>query len=201
MSTRDAQREKRYDEILETALDQFIRRGYAGTKIKDIADAAGMSVGLLFHYFDSKEALYLELIRQGVEAPREMLRCFPAEPPMAFFESCAEGLLYFARRSPYTAKMFVLTNDASDCHGIPEAARQLVDSLNFYDEMVPLIEEGQRDGSIRPGEPLALAVAFWTALQGVIEVHARNAQLPMPNPEWIVDILRAKPEQVQADEI
>lgn len=190
MTTRDAQREKRRDEILETALDQFIRRGYAGTKIKDIADAAGMSVGLMFHYFASKEALYLELIRLGVEAPRELLRCFPAEPPMTFFESCAEGILYFARQSPYTAKLFVLMNHAWASEGIPEQARQIAAAENFHEEMTPLIVAGQCDGSIRAGDPLALALAFWMALQGAIEAYARNPALPLPEPDWIVDMIR-----------
>lgn len=43
MSSRAEQKEKRRQEILEAALDQFIRRGYAATKIKDITEAAGMS--------------------------------------------------------------------------------------------------------------------------------------------------------------
>lgn len=55
MSTRDEQKEKRRKEILTAGLDLFIRKGYSATKIKDIAEHVGMSVGLLFHYFESKE--------------------------------------------------------------------------------------------------------------------------------------------------
>ena len=42
MGVRDIQKEKRRKEILEAGLDLFIRKGYAATKIKDIADQVGM---------------------------------------------------------------------------------------------------------------------------------------------------------------
>ena len=55
---RQEQKEARRQEILYVALDLFVKKGYAATKITDIAEKASMSVGLLFHYFESKEKLY-----------------------------------------------------------------------------------------------------------------------------------------------
>lgn len=57
---------------------------------------------------------------------------------------------------------------------------------------VALIEKGQQDGSIRKGDPLALATAFFTAIQGIAENIARNPQMPVPRAEWITDIIRGK---------
>ena len=67
MGIREEQREKRREEILAAGLDLFIRKGYVATKISDIAAQVGMSVGLLFHYFQSKENLYEELIKYGIQ--------------------------------------------------------------------------------------------------------------------------------------
>ncbi|MEN6339070.1 MAG: helix-turn-helix domain-containing protein, partial [Clostridiaceae bacterium] len=51
MTVRDDQKEKRREDILRAGLDLFVKKGYTATKIKDIADQVGMSLGLLFHYF------------------------------------------------------------------------------------------------------------------------------------------------------
>ena len=45
--------------VLDTALALFRRRGFAHTTMRDIADAAGLSLGAAYHYFPSKEALVM----------------------------------------------------------------------------------------------------------------------------------------------
>lgn len=191
MTTRTEQKEKRKWEILNAALDLFIRRGYSATKIKDIADAVPMSVGLLFHYFESKEALYTELIKLGTMGPAEMIRDISLLSPLDFFSACARQTLAFASGSSFTAKMFVLMGNAYHSEDIPEQARAMAGNMDFYHKLVPLIEQGQADGTIRQGNALALCTAFWTALQGVIATHALNPELPLPEPEWILDIIKA----------
>ena len=62
MDTRKEKKERRRQEILYAALELFVTKGYAATKITDIAKSANMSRGLMFHYFESKEKLYEELL-------------------------------------------------------------------------------------------------------------------------------------------
>lgn len=194
MQSRKEQKEHRYEEILTAGLDLFIRKGYAATKIKDIADAAQMSVGLLFHYFDSKESLYTELIRLGVRGPKQMLEAIQDVAPLSFFEQCAEQTLLYAKQSSFTANMFLLMSNAFHNEGIPEKAKELASDINFYIETAPMIIKGQQEGTIRQGDPLSLSTTFWTSLQGIISAYAINAQLQLPDAEWIVDIIRAKKE-------
>jgi AcrR family transcriptional regulator len=176
---------------LDAALELFIHKGYAATRIKDIAAAADMSVGLLFHYFENKEALFLELMRLGSAAPQQMMQGFDPMQPLQFFEACATTVLGYAAESRFTARMFVLMGNAYYSEGIPAAARELAVNNDFYRQCVPLIELGQAQGSIRAGDALALSVAFWTALQGAIEVHALDPGFPLPEPQWLVDIVAA----------
>ncbi len=49
-------------EILEAALECFAARGYAATSVDEIAEAAGRSIGALYHYFDSKRGMFLALM-------------------------------------------------------------------------------------------------------------------------------------------
>jgi AcrR family transcriptional regulator len=56
-STRRRQAEQRRLQFIDTALDVFATRGFDGTSVKDLSEAAGVTQGLLYHYFPSKEAL------------------------------------------------------------------------------------------------------------------------------------------------
>jgi AcrR family transcriptional regulator len=49
-------------EVLDTAAAVFASSGYVGTSLKDIADACGIQAGSLYHHFDSKEAIVVELV-------------------------------------------------------------------------------------------------------------------------------------------
>src|SRR5690242_21919775 len=50
--------------IEAVALRLFIRQGYFGTSIRDIAREAGISVGNIYNYYRNKEALYTRLVRR-----------------------------------------------------------------------------------------------------------------------------------------
>jgi AcrR family transcriptional regulator len=60
-------REQRQAQIMTVALELFARQGFHSTSIANIATEAGISKGLLYNYFDSKEALIRELIIHGFE--------------------------------------------------------------------------------------------------------------------------------------
>src|SRR5215510_3047742 len=51
-------------EILDAALTVFVTKGFAGTKLDDVAAAAGISKGLPYRYFDNKAELFKEVVRQ-----------------------------------------------------------------------------------------------------------------------------------------
>lgn len=51
-------------EILDAALTVFVAKGFAATRLDDVAAAAGISKGLLYRYFDNKAELFEEVIRQ-----------------------------------------------------------------------------------------------------------------------------------------
>ena len=184
-------KEKRYWEILYAALELFIRRGYAATKIGDIAQAVGMSTGLLFHYFESKEKLYTTLIEYGVEGPMSMMNLDQTEP-LAFFEEAARQVLLFVKSDPFTAKMFALMSQAQLSDAIPEAAKRLIEDFNIFEPTASLILAGQQQGTIREGDPLALALTFWMSIMGIAEALVVFPDFPCPESDWIVDMLRRR---------
>lgn len=74
---RKRRKEARPAELLAAALGLFVERGFAATKLDDIAARAGVSKGTLYLYFTSKEDLFKAVIRQGIlpvlEQGEEML--------------------------------------------------------------------------------------------------------------------------------
>src|SRR6266576_2320929 len=59
-------KDARPEEIVSAALEVFADRGFAATKLEDIARRAGVTKGTIYLYFDSKEALFKALIRQTI---------------------------------------------------------------------------------------------------------------------------------------
>ena len=178
-------------QIMECSMDLFITRGYAATGIRDIATRLSISTGLFFNYFESKEALYLELVRVGVNTPRELfLQCLAAPSPIHVLTEIAKVILGALRESSFTAKMFLLMTQAISFESAPDSVKQLVSGFDMVTPIIEVIEKGQAAGQIREGNPYAIAVAFWGAVQGIAEYAALTPSLPLPEPEWIVQMLK-----------
>jgi AcrR family transcriptional regulator len=61
--TRVARREKRRAAILDAALEEFAARGFAATRLDDVARRARIAKGTIYLYFRDKESLFQELVR------------------------------------------------------------------------------------------------------------------------------------------
>ena len=63
---RSRRKEARPGELLEAALDLFVEKGFAATRVDDVAARAGVSKGTLFLYFPSKEELFKAVVRENI---------------------------------------------------------------------------------------------------------------------------------------
>jgi AcrR family transcriptional regulator len=70
MTHRTQQAEERREQLIDTALCVFAEKGWDATSIPDLARAAGIAQGLMYHYFRNKEELLLAVIQR---------HCFLAE--------------------------------------------------------------------------------------------------------------------------
>jgi AcrR family transcriptional regulator len=80
MSTFRLTSDLRREQILEAAKRCFALYGYAGTTTKGVAQAAGISEGLLFKHFPTKAVLYAEILAEACEADPELLRLRELKP-------------------------------------------------------------------------------------------------------------------------
>ena len=189
MTTRNDQKEKRKQEILFAGLNIFIKKGYSGTTIKDLANVVGMSTGLLFHYFASKEELYLELVRLGIAGPMNTVQPTQLDP-LSFFEETADRILAYLHSEPFVAKMFVFMHQAYFSEDVPSSVKCMLAGFDIYTPTSKMIQQGQQEGTIRDGDPMALAISYWGAIQGIAETLAMREHLPCPEGRWVTDIIR-----------
>ena len=90
-------------EILDAALAVFAQKGFAATKLDDIAAKAGITKGTIYLYFDSKQALFEALARQSVGAQIEQVTA-----QLANFPGTSAELLRFVLS---TMGRFAMTSD------------------------------------------------------------------------------------------
>lgn len=64
--TRKRRKAARPSELTAAALELFVEKGFAATRLEDVAARAGVSKGTLYLYFDSKEALFKAVIQEGI---------------------------------------------------------------------------------------------------------------------------------------
>ncbi|HKX26893.1 MAG TPA: helix-turn-helix domain-containing protein [Blastocatellia bacterium] len=185
------QRQETTGRLLEVSLELFVRKGYAGTTARDIAERAHVSPGLMFHYFPSKQAIleeHAKAVAQGIELVVQLL--VTGTEPLETLTTIAQMNLESFKES-YSKNLFLLANQILLLESIPAAVKEMVSATKTLEASVPLIIAGQHRSEIKPGDPLALAVAFWGALQGIAEVLVSYPTAPIPRAEDVVDLLRA----------
>ena len=76
--------EARPDEVLDAALELFMDKGFAATRVDDIAKRAGLSKGTVYLYFPSKEAVLEGLVRRAIipiaDSALEALASYEGDP-------------------------------------------------------------------------------------------------------------------------
>ncbi|WP_036170554.1 TetR/AcrR family transcriptional regulator [Massilia sp. 9096] len=62
----ERRKDARPQELLSAALDLFVERGYAATRLEDVARRAGVSKGTLYLYYENKEELFKAVVRNNI---------------------------------------------------------------------------------------------------------------------------------------
>ncbi|MCC7539204.1 MAG: TetR/AcrR family transcriptional regulator [Deltaproteobacteria bacterium] len=170
-SSEDNQRikDERREAILAAATRVFARRGLASTKIADIAHAAGLSHGLVYHYFESKEAIYVEVIRDILHGSRSALdECVAMEAsPFERLAAFVRGVIARVEESPERLLLVLQVMVQDECS---KGACAFFDdhAKHLYFSVRSLIVASREQGLIDPeGDPDALATALFAMIHGI----------------------------------
>lgn len=98
--------------IIDAAIKLFAEQGYDKTSIRQLSQEAGISQGLLYNYFDSKEHLLVEIMRRGMVYIAEAFEDIPLEePPLEQLESLVRQMFVVLEdRTPFWRVFYSLRN-------------------------------------------------------------------------------------------
>ena len=147
------------ERLLIAALDQFTRRGYAGTSVRELCEAACVTKPVLYYYFKSKEGLYLRLMEESYarfETILTDLTSFPGTARRRVIHFC-EGLF-----ASYVQQLSLVKLCYAIYYGPPQGAPPF--NLEQYydrvlDEIRGFVEKGIAQGEIKPGN---VSDSVWT---------------------------------------
>jgi TetR/AcrR family fatty acid metabolism transcriptional regulator len=147
--------------ILEAAVHVFARKGYFAARVSDVAKKAGVADGTIYLYFRSKEdilvRLFDEVMSEHVAEARQAVRALPSAPERLL--AIAERHLGVLGENRDLAAVFQVELRQSTRFMERFTASWLRDYFQLLDEV---LEEGQRDGSLRPdiNRKLAARILF-----------------------------------------
>ncbi len=188
-------RDARRDAILSAAFKLFARHGLTDTKIGDIAEAAGLSHGLVYHYFPSKAAIFEEIIVRRREEAASRVAWAAEDGSYEALHAMLEFAIEDARKQ---ADLTLMASHALLGDAVPEAVRRRLRAggQSAFERSVALFEAAQRRGDVDAGIPAArIASALFCCLRGVAFMcqGARGLNMPSPTADTLLRMISARP--------
>lgn len=150
-------RDTRREEIINAARDLFSRKGFHGTSMPDIAHAAGISTGLIYYIFPSKEDILLACCEEVAILHLDLFdEAEHITNPLERFDYIVREL--YTSLDEGSKRLIIMYRDSST---LPRETRQRILSMikNLDSRFVALFEEGQQASVFRMDikEPRVLA--------------------------------------------
>lgn len=162
------------DIILDCAFELFQNRGYYDTKIIDIADAAGIGKGTVYEYFESKDAIFLELFKTKVEASYDYLSEL-LEKEISCENKIRDHIEFeLSNSSKYTFNKNFLIDlmMKSDALRNPELIESIHRLMNKkFSFVYHIIEDGIKTGEFRQVDSALATISIMGAINFYIGIH------------------------------
>ncbi|MEY9970546.1 AcrR family transcriptional regulator [Lysinibacillus sp. RC46] len=185
-------RDARKEQILQAALIVFARRGMVATKISDIAKEAGLSHGLVYHYFDSKDEIFSMLVKKAANSSIETIQKAIEQmgTPLEKLKWMTEQILNNLIDTEHTF-LFLIMIQASTSDAIPNEVKEFLtrdNALSPVEAILPMIVAGQEEGEIISANPVTLAVTYFAFIQGLAINKIQWPECPIPDANMLMKI-------------
>ena len=171
------------DDVTRAAVQLFAAQGYANTSVQQIVDAAGVTKGAMYHYFESKDDLLFAIYERMLSLQRshldeiigrggavdDILRAVCVDVVETSIEFLPEGTVFFRSQHMLTA---------------PRQQEVIRRRREYHDEFAALIQRGQQQTQFVIGTGIVGSISRgwvagrsgWTArcLQGAFDQAARS---------------------------
>ena len=149
---RRERKDSRPQEIVDAAFQEFAAKGFAGTRLEDVAARARVSKGLPYLYFKTKEELFKAVVRSVITSHFDVMR-EQMETSTLSVEAVLKGpFLGFIQELVSSKRAFIARLLIAEGHKHPELTKFYYDNVvsRGIEAMTRLIDRGVEQGEFRP---------------------------------------------------
>jgi AcrR family transcriptional regulator len=183
--------------ILSAAIDEFAAHGFHDASLNRVIDAAGISKGSMYYYFDSKEDLYTHVTRV------ELKRLFEAIGPFSIPTDTEPDAFWSTLEDYYLRLMTALTDSpqlaalirgwlAASSSALQQAQQELEQSAMPWLEGA--LASGQQVGAVRADLPSSLLIAVVLGMGQAMDIWLVTQQ---PDAEALPRLVRALVDMIR----
>jgi AcrR family transcriptional regulator len=156
--------------VFQAAAQEFAERGYDAARVDRIAARARVNKAMLYYHYGSKEALYVEVLREMFRALADRVRAIAGAPGSADakIEAWVEAIVEEAAARPWFPPI-MLRELASGAVHIDDATFETMNGV--YLGARDIIVQGQREGRFRDADPL---LTYLTILPSILIFFVRQ---------------------------
>ncbi|MBB3111180.1 AcrR family transcriptional regulator [Paenibacillus phyllosphaerae] len=161
-------------QIVTASIPVFARKGFEGTKISHIAEAAGLSQGHIYNYYASKRELFVNAVYWAMNMYGDIVDQAVQQPGTAIDKLTWH--LDATLSHSMMADSILIISQAQLIDAVPRVHMDNVPHTGL-DNLKPIIEilrRGQSEGSIRSGSPADLAVLYFSLILGFVLIGIRG---------------------------
>ncbi|WP_136608569.1 TetR/AcrR family transcriptional regulator [Paenibacillus dokdonensis] len=183
-------RDERKSQIQQAALKLFARSGFAGTKTSMIAAEAGVSEGLIYRYFTSKDELFTSIVRELMEEGQRETGNVPSLPgtPYEQIKALTENML-----SENKLAFMLILRAIRSFNVIPKDAADILKEHSadaMIAPLIPLFKQGQEAGELAEGDPQELLHRYFHIVNALIIEEVDENPYGMPSSDMLMKMLK-----------
>jgi TetR/AcrR family transcriptional regulator of autoinduction and epiphytic fitness len=160
--------DQRREQIKRAALKVFANQGLAGTKMSMIAKEAGISQGLSYRYFNSKEELFNVIVEEALEEAQTAIKNLQHLPgtPIEQIRLFTKNMLDESHKH-----FFLLLQQVQTSNEVTLKTKQIIEQYSPQDTihlLVPIFIKGQKLGEFCEGDPYKLLYLYFSVITGLM---------------------------------
>lgn len=199
-------KEERREQLLLVALRVFCTFGFDATKIADIATSAGISHGLVYHYYKTKDDIFITLLQIAPSIYEQMYAMLTLEDGLDEKQKLdlliADTLQRLSDGENYCMTMYFALNIQLIKRGFEKTmydkkreltcaakAQHRKSRLEVHGKLLELFTKGIEKGLFLDVEPTELEAAFWSVINGItmkkMKAVIRKKEFKVPSAQII----------------
>jgi AcrR family transcriptional regulator len=178
MAPRPDVSEERRTQIVDSAIKVFAREGFSKARMEDVAAESGLSKGLLYWYFKSKEEIIIAIADMLFSGEFRRMEEIATEGRSAracleeFFEIFLEDLRGMLKVTPVIYEFYALAFRNNTVRRVMQKYLH-----RFLELLEPIIQMGMANGEFAPGNSREKAITIGAAMEGTLLLWAYAPKL------------------------